>query len=234
MVAVRSVEDFAKRNEGDLRRMMNFKTGIFDKNLVDEAIQEFYLKLMETRALETFDEKEGAFNTYISNLFFWSLPIIRRNNFRINFDVLSSVSVSDNNRCKNVDVWDFVSTKSPRSTEFLPKKPLSKRTEEEKDSSAHNSLGISFNVDGRFNCSALDSAQEESFCRDLEDFKRYLKRTEPKNKYKRMETYLDKKLEGCLNTDIAVILKVSTTMVRLIREDCKKKYNKWKSCHEQD
>src|SRR6056297_3131349 len=132
MIIVRSVEDFARKNEDDLRRLMNYKTGIFDKNLVDEAIQEFYVKLIETKALETFDEDAGTFKSYITSLFFWTLPKTRKENFRINFDVLSSITVTKGASVeKNVDIWDYISTKSDHTVNFEPKKRASKKTIED-------------------------------------------------------------------------------------------------------
>jgi len=234
MVVVRSVEDFARKNEGDLRRLMNYKTGIFDKDLVDESIQDFYVKLIETRALEIYDEEAGTFKTYITNLFFWTLPKSRRDNFRVNFDVFSSVTVAGcNSTQKNVDVWDFISSKSTHTVDFEPKKRVSKKTEEDEErSTADKTSSVSFKVDCRFSCPAIDSAKEAEFNRELEEFKRYIKRTEPKNKAERMVMYIDRKREGCLGTDIASMLSLSTAMIRLIKNELKEKYREWKSYHD--
>jgi DNA-directed RNA polymerase specialized sigma24 family protein len=230
MVVVRSVEDFARKNEGDLRRLMNFKTGIFDKGLVDEAVQEFYVKLIETRALESFNEEEGAFKTYITNLFFWSLPGMRRKNFRVNFDVLSSVTIDIGSSLqKNVDVWDFVGGKSCHTVDFEPKRSVSKdKGSKDEVPNVNTDPHVRLRVDCRFNCPSLDSAEEESFYSDIEDFKNYIRRTESSIKAKRMVTYIEKKLEGCKGSDIAEILKVSSTMIRLIKNETKEKYAKWK------
>jgi DNA-directed RNA polymerase specialized sigma24 family protein len=229
MIVVNSVNDFARKNEDDLRRLMSFKTGIFDKNLVDEAIQEFYVKLIETRALETYEEKEGSFKTYITNLFFWSLPLIRRKNFRVNFDVISSVTL-DSGGClqKNVDVWDFVGSRSHSTTEFEPKK---RRSKKEDSSDNYYPLSTTYKIDSRFVCPVMDSAEEESFYSDMEDFKRYIRRTESKVKAERLITYIEKRLEGCVGPDIATILKVPSETIRNIKNESKEKYRKWKKYH---
>jgi hypothetical protein len=227
MVVVRSVEEFAKKNEEDLRRFMAYRTGIFDKDLVDDAIQEFYKKLIETRALETFDAGEGAFNTYITNLFCWSLPSHRKKNFRINFDVLSSVSVANGSSIeKNVDVWDFVSRKGHTTVEFEPKKRVSKR--DAKEDNSGRTPTMNFNVDARFHCSVLESQKEDDFIREMDDFKSFIRSTEKETKADRMITYINGKLSGCLNTDIATVLNMSTTMIRHIKKESKEKYLKWK------
>lgn len=227
MDVVNSVEEFVKRNENDLRRYMIFKTGIFDKNLVDEAIQEFYVKLIETKALETYDEDEGAFSTYITNLFCWTLPGLRNKNFRINFDVLSSVSVGTGYDARRMDIWDVIYMRSNRVSKFKPKKPASKREEIRTSTEASNPR-ISFNVEASFPCPALDNMNEDLFIRELENFKDYIKKTESKRNAKRMILYIDRKLDGCLSVDIAKMLKVSTTMVRIIKRELRYKYLKWK------
>lgn len=234
MVVVNTVEEFAKKNENDLRSLMNYKTGIFDKNLVDEAIQEFYVKLIETRALESYDIKAGSFNNYITSLFFWTLPHTGKKNFRIKFDVVSSVTISNGNQTqKNVDVWDLVSGVSEYTVDFEPKKPASKKTiEDEISNDADRSASTSFRVDCRFKCSAFERAQEDNFYRELRDFKKHIKKTEPAFKAERMITYIEKKMEGCLGVDIAETLKLSSAMIRIIKNDTKEKYLVWRKQNE--
>lgn len=104
MEAVRDVREFAIRNEKDLKKFMIYKTGIFDEEIIRETIQEFYVALIETNALQKYDPEKGRFDSYISNLFCWILPSLRRKNFRVRFDVISKVQTE----YQECDVWDFV------------------------------------------------------------------------------------------------------------------------------
>ena len=108
MVAVHTVKDFVRYNDKDIRRFMTYKTGIFDKDLINDTVQDFYVSLIKTRALEAYDSSKGSFDVWVNSLFCWLLPKAKSKNFRTCFDVISKVSNSQGTQ----DVWEFVGSHS--------------------------------------------------------------------------------------------------------------------------
>lgn len=206
MIPVRTVEDFQRKNEAELRSFFSYKTGIFDSEVHDETIQEFYVKLIESKALETFDPEkrnvgteETCFNQYILNLFCWMLPVLKRRNPNVNYQIMSRIDVGD---CipRPIDIWEL----------------LNKNFEHTK-----------FDVEPSYSSSALEMQQEEEAKQQLEDFIAYIRRTEPEKKALRFELYLRRKMEGCKATDIAIMLGVSNYMVTIIKQDIHQRFKAW-------
>lgn len=254
MVPVRTVEEFAKQNEKQLRKLFSKKTGIYDKNLIDDAIQEFYVRLIQTKALESYDKNQGAFNTYLFNLMCWIMPQMSKKNFRHNYEVLSTIDINTNNLktdIREVDIWDVINGYGGGCyyhTDKLPDDLLKKQLKEEgsdeisgsdldkiKKNGKNVSVGnnskefISYRVDPMFRPSFLEIEEERVVFRDYLKFKEHIRRTESKEWANRMITYMDYKLCGCKGTDIAKILKITNAMIRLIKEKSYKKYIKWRS-----
>lgn len=105
MVVVRDVKEFVEKNQKELINFFVYKTKIYDAEVINEHMQEFYVRLIKTRALQEYREDKGAFNTYIFNLLCWLLPGMARNHARIHHAFISNVI--DNN--ESSDVWDHVS-----------------------------------------------------------------------------------------------------------------------------
>lgn len=195
MVQVRDVREFARKNEKHLKRFVSYKTGIIEKSLVDEIIQEFYLNLLRSDALETYDEKLGSFETYIMNRLCWIFPQIKKKNVRIQHSLVSHVQ----HRSSRIDVWEYVG----------------------KDKK-------NYNIDPNFFCSYNITCQDEEECRQcLEEFIEYIKKTEEPTKAERMISVIRHRAAGCKSVDIAGMLKVSPTMVKLIKRDAERKYKEW-------
>jgi hypothetical protein len=204
MQRVNTVEEFKRKNEHELRSFMAYKTGIFNKELHDEAIQEFYVKLIETRALETFDpnyeNKPRRFDTYIMTLFCYLLPELKKNNHRARYPMVTKVNIG-HHEPKMIDIWEFLNKEDLQSE---------------------------FAVDRTYSISALEMRQDDEMNLYVKDFIGYVKRTEPEKKANRMITYLTHKLQGCNGTDIAQVLGVSNNMVKFIKNDLYEAFNDWK------
>jgi hypothetical protein len=206
MIPVRTVEDFQRKNEAELRSFFSYKTGIYDQEVHDETIQEFYVRLIESKALETFDPEkrnvgteESCFNQYIINLFCWMLPVLRRRNPNANYQILSRIDVGDSVP-KPIDIWEL----------------LNKNFEHTK-----------YDIEPSYSSSALEMQQEEESRQQLEDFIEYIRRTEPEKKANRFELYLRRKMEGCKAADIALMLGVSNYMVTIIKQDIHQRFKTW-------
>lgn len=210
MVIVDNVRDFAIQNEKDLRKFMQYKTGIHDKDIIDDTIQEFYVRLIESRALERFDEdrclgsKKKGFETFICNLFCWMLPVMARKNFRVRFEVVSRVKERTRYCNRETDVWDYM---GPAST---------------------------YRADKGYEAAHLRSPSFEEDKVYLDEFVGYLESSvkSPK-KRERMKIYLSNISAGCTGSQVACVLSVSNAMVSMLKADIRDRYEEWKNrqCH---
>jgi hypothetical protein len=244
MIAVRNVGDFFRHNDQDLRKFMVFKTGIYDREVINDALQEFYVRLIRTRALETYDENAGAFDTYVMNLFCWMLPILRSKNFRYNYNVVSTVKNEKNGEIKESDVWDYVSGRGSGTVDFIPRSLIEKKRKkhkrfkdifeeerkkymEENGINAVSTSDATYNVDPRYISYTLDRGDEVEARTDLKEFIVYVTRTEPENRCKKILDYIKYKMNGCSNSDISKLMGVSNTMIRVIRNQAWERYRIW-------
>jgi hypothetical protein len=212
MVVVKNVRDFAVQNEEDLKRFMRFKTGIYDEDIIRDTIQEFYVKLIETRALDKFNvdrvsygSVEALFDTFICNLFCWLLPIMARRNHRARYDFFFRV-VCGCAYMGQPDVWEHLGEHS-----------------------------MMYRVNELYHAAHVSQTEEEEIDRRLDEFIEYLKRYEesPK-KVRRMEIYLRHRNDGCSGVEIAGMLSVSNNMVKLIKKDLRAKFDAWEKGEEYD
>jgi len=200
MVAVRNIREFALKNEEHLKRFFKYKTGIYDPDLIKEHIQEFYVKLIQTEALKKFDEEKGNFDSYISTLLCWLMPILAHKNFRVRFAVVSYVLVRrDKLHEEYDDIWNHVYGNS----DF-------------------------FKPDNMYLYSSIQDEDEERTTHSyFEDFKDFIQRTESKQQANQMTVFLDQKQAGCNSADIAVMLNISRNMVKIIKQKIKRKFRTW-------
>lgn len=207
MVRVKSVDEFARHNEGDLRRYMSYKTGIRDSDIIRDTIQEFYVKLIETRALDTYDPARGTFKTYIMTLFSWLFPVLANRNPRAKYTFVSWVR--ENGRGKSADDESVVD--------------VFERTA---------SLGDSAYIDNVFDprYAASHVCLNEDLHADIElgDFMRFVRRTQTEKSSQRIRSYLLLRRSGCNGADVARILGVSNNMVKMIKERVKESYEEWR------
>jgi|WetSurMetagenome_2_1015567.scaffolds.fasta_scaffold545873_2 hypothetical protein len=201
MEIVRDVKSFVERNGEQLQRFFIYKTGITDRELIHEHLQEFYVKMIQTRALESFDEKEGSFDTYISTLLCWMLPYRAKKNVSVQYKFVSRVFRDGRPECDAEDVWDHTGTfEGPYKVDFSPCTPRS-----------------------------FDENDEELFSQYLKDFKKYIQKTESEKVTHQMFTFLSGKQMGLRSSDIAILLGVSDNMVKIIKQRIQVKFERWKT-----
>lgn len=200
MVKVRDIKEFAVLNEDHLIRFFQYKTGVSDPQIIKDYIQEFYLKLFRTGALENYDEERGPFNTYVMTFFCWILSYFKNKNFRNKYNAISMVKIRHRNTEKYYDIWSLAnSTIGPYRIDMSH--PLHSSFEEEAENSLQNYI---------------------------HDFKDYIKRTESKHRAHQMIVFLEGKQDGCKATDIARMLGVSDNMVKIIKQKVRTKFDLWK------
>lgn len=201
MEIVRDVQSFVEKNGTQLQRFFIYKTGITDRELIHEHLQEFYVKMIQTRALESFDENQGSFDTYISTLLCWMLPYLAKKNVSAQHDFITRVFKKGQPETDAEDVWDHMGTfEGPYKIDFSPCTPR-----------------------------IFDDGDEELFSQYMEDFKKYIKRTESKKVTHQMFTYLSGKQNGCCSSDIAILLGISDNMVKIIKQRLQVKFERWKT-----
>lgn len=207
MVRVTNVDEFARKNEGDLRRYMTYKTGIRDSNIIRDTVQEFYVKLIETRALDTYDPKLGTFKTYIMTLFSWLFPVLANRNPRARYTLVSWVQ--QNGRGKGNDDDAIVDVY-------------------ERTASLGESPYIDNVVDPRYAASHVCLNDDIHANIELGDFMRFVQRTRTRKAASRIHSYLVHRTSGCNGADVARILGVSNNMVKMIKEQVKESYEEWR------
>lgn len=199
MVTVRDVEKFARKNEPDLKKFMVYKTHIIDRDLINDSIQEFYIRLIESKALDTFDESEGTFDTYIMKLFCWTLPVLKKKKM-IRGKNMISVVFSD---------------------------PASGRGEEEKDVWECLQMHPYYKVDPTVQIPLMEEQEESDVEQELDDFISYIKETEKPKKAERMITFIERRQDGCKAADIAVMLELTDNHIKCIKQEIEEKFKKW-------
>jgi DNA-directed RNA polymerase specialized sigma24 family protein len=200
MEMVRDVETFVNKNNSQLKSFFKYKTRILDKDIIEEHIQEFYYKLIHTNALENFDEKKGSFDTYIATLLCWLLPYKAKKNVSVKYEFISYVKVEKAMKTNVEDIWDHI------DKEYGPYK-----------------IDCSF-----YNPSMLDESEETLISLDIQEFKEYIKKTEKGRLAEQMLTFIEKRYEGLLSADIALILGISDNMVKIIKKKVRRKFETWK------
>lgn len=206
MVRVHNVEDFVRQNDVHLRRFFVYKTGIHEQDKINETLQEFYKKLMTSRALETYEEHRGTFDAYICTLFCWLLRYMRDKNV-------------PGRRDKNGDL--------------ISRRVMISEVRPTKDSSFVNVYDMLGDFDGIFRVNPDYTAQHVSHETDgmvnvyLNDFVRYIRITEKPVNAKRMIVYIQQSSIGCKSLDIANMLNVPMATLALLRKRLLIKYKKW-------
>jgi len=207
MVRVTNVDEFARKNEGDLWRYMAYKTGIRDADIIQDTVQEFYVKLIETRALDTYDPSRGTFKTYIMTLFSWLFPVLANRNPRAKHTLVSWVREGGRNRGSDDDAVVEVYER----TAVVGQSPY-----------------IDNVVDPRYGASHVCLNDDIHANIELGDFMRYVRRTRTPKAASRISSYLKYRTSGCNGADVARILGVSNNMVKMIKEQVRESYEEWR------
>lgn len=203
MIAVRNVRDFVRINGEEVKRFYQYKTGIRDSDIVQDNLQEFYKKLMTSRALETFDESKGSFDTYIFNQLCWLLPYLAKKNSRLRHPAISYVSVVKKGMETEEDVYDFV---------------------------AHEYS--MFKIDYQFSSHFHDYEEAVATKDYIRRFQNFIKDTETPNEASQMITFINQKKVGCRSCEIARLLNITDSRVNQIKRKLKSKYELWQKVTE--
>ncbi|MBD3261055.1 MAG: hypothetical protein GF334_05135 [Candidatus Altiarchaeales archaeon] len=217
MVAVKTVKEFAEQNEQELKSFMIYKTGIRDEEIIRDTLQDFYVKLIESRALDKFDPEqvtygslERCFNTYICNLFCWLLPTLAKKNFRARFKVISTVrgGYADSKSVPSYfnyasDVWNYTLTESGPSQ------------------------NVGFCIDPHYAASHTTVDEEYAAHAIFDDFRQHVVDTEKPKKAKRILEVIDRRAEGCTSRDVASMLGLSNNMIKFIKNHAREKFYNW-------
>ena len=191
---------------------MRYKTGIHDEEIIRDTVQDFYVKLLETKALESFDEdrviygtKEAVFNNFVCTQFCWMLTTQGKKNSRINHDAISTVKIKTKMDTREVDVWEFTSREQGW---FTPHQ--------------------------QYQAAHVYQDQENTLDFEFQQFIAFIRRTEPARRAERMILFLEKRTLGCKSVDVAYMLGVSNNMVKIIKKSVQRKYRKWQADNRYD
>jgi RNA polymerase sigma factor (sigma-70 family) len=210
VVVVNNVEDFAKNNEEDLRRYLTSGKGklIFDPEMVNDIIQNFYVRIIKSDALSKFDPTLASFETYIITILCNMLPHERKRNPHARYTHISVLSNPDSKsrHDEDIDVFDFVYGNSDYSGMSIDRKNMP------------DSVYLQEDIDSVNNMLA---------------FIEFIKDTEPnKAKADKMVSFVEHKMQGLLATDIAVMMGVSDNMVKIMKNNIYDKFKKWENPRE--
>ena len=208
MTVVDNVSDFAKYNEDDIRLYLTSPRrgrGLYDPELVNDIIQNFYLRLLKSDALKKYDPAIGSFKTYVITILSNMLPQERKSNHSSRYKHLSSIikpSAVVSLGAEESDIFNFFSCVGA-DTDFAV--------------AQHKNI-----------YSSLFQEEEDLSIRHFISFISHVKKTEPnKKKADAMVCFLENKMRGCLGSDIALMLGVSNNMVKIIKNNIYDKYKKW-------
>ena len=201
MEIVRDVKSFVKKNGDQLKKLFIYKTGITDRELVQEHLQDFYVKMIQTDALKSYKEEEGSFENYICTLLYWLLPYKAKKNVSVQYKFISQITEDKMDQIPSRDIWDHAGNfEGPFKFDFSPCTPR-----------------------------IADDSERYLLNQYLREFRGYIFKTEPEKNRNQMLTFLNCKLYGCRSTEIALILGISDNMVKFIKQKVQRKFARWKA-----
>lgn len=223
MIPVKTVEEFYKINHKELIKSIHYMRKSPSKEDIEEISQNFYLGIIKLKTLEKYDPTAGAsFSTYIWKVLKWMVV----NNF--------------NQKVKDSHPFE-IETSAPR----LPVDQDSKEESAIQSQPEYVHYRVTMDIeediwskigefDGQYKISPsfvnsfIYSEGGKEILETLEDFKYYLMSLKLKDKNKKnMVKYIELMDFGLKGTDIADNFEVTNTMVKNIRQDVQKHYEKW-------
>lgn len=121
MEIVRDVKTFVRKNGEQMKKLFIYKTGITDRELIHEHLQDFYVKMIQTGALESYREDQGSFENYIFTLLCWLLPYKAKKNVSVKYQFLSQIRTES---LSLEDIWDHAGNfEGPYKFDFSPCTP---------------------------------------------------------------------------------------------------------------
>lgn len=240
MVIVKNVGDFQRKNEDELKAFMIHKTGIYDPEMINDTLQEFYARLIQSKALESFDDKRAPtakenqlnYEKWVCNNFCWLLPMLRKKNHRGMLKIKLSKEMLDRKKDQSVEELDDNDTDS--NYEIL--RFYSIITVKEGDAEIPKSIfdvihpsnqDASYAINERFNTSLIAQDENDRIEKILSSFFRYVRRTNSHKKAVQTENYMKYRLRGLNSVDIAILMGVSSNMVKFIKKESKELYTRW-------
>jgi len=228
MIIVKTVKEFVKQNEKHLIRFLQYKTGINDREMIDDTLQEFYMRLYQTKALESYDEKRGTFDTYIGNLFCWMLPFLSRKNFKYRHTLMPKRyrdKYLDKNEkgISNNHMYDY------RMMSYVNKDNSKMWVDGDDVFNYVHENSATFKISKAYETSYFDTDEDPALSGYLESFKTYIRETESPRSAEKMILFLEQRVAGCKGVEIAGMMKVSNNMVKIIKHTLKRKYDTWQT-----
>lgn len=240
MVIVKNVRDFQKKNEDELKAFMVHKTGIYDRETINDTLQEFYTRLIQSKALENFDEKMAPtaeenqlnYERWVCNNFCWLLPMMRKKNHRGVLRIKLSKSALE----KRKAVLDTDSADSEPEADYETLKFYSTLVVKEGDVEIPKDVfevinpaiqDSPYSIDKGFKFSLVEQDENAQVEEHLGSFFRYVRRIIPHKKAVQTENYMKYKLRGLNSVDIAILMGVSNNMVKFIKKESKELYTRW-------
>lgn len=240
MVIVKSVGDFQRKNEGELKAFMIHKTGIYDQDMINDTLQEFYARLIQSKALESFDAKMAPtaeenqlnYDRWVCNNFCWLLPMLRKKNFRGVLKIKMSKEDLDK---KNTLVDEEAGERDP-DFDYETLRFFTTIVVKEGDTEIPKGIfevihpaaqDASYSINKGFSTSLVEQDENEEAKKTLDSFFRYLRRTTPHKKAVQTENYMKYRMRGLNSVDIAILMGVSNNMVKFIKKESKETYTRW-------
>jgi DNA-directed RNA polymerase specialized sigma24 family protein len=208
MVVVKTVEEFYKKNHNDLKSFMMFKTGITDTDLINDTLQEFYLRLVGHNILDTYDDKRAPnekenkqnFESWIMYRLCWVFTYMKKKEEKEeHYNSISQVEDIEDSSVK--DIWEVI------------------------DTTKRNKF---FTVNKDYHASLMEQEDENSVNKHLNSFLRHIEKRLPEKRAGEIKKYMLYKAQGLNNVDIAACMGMSSTMVNFIKEDAARRYKSWK------
>ena len=243
MVVVKTVEEFQKENENELKSFMSHKTGIYDQEIIKDTIHDFYIRLIQTKALEGFDENRAPneqentlnYERWVCNNFCWFLPLMRKKNYT---KVLKLRVKSEKERKKREEYVrrygkDFLEEPDPKYetlrfySEVSVKKPQVTESVNIYDLVNPSDKNAPYKINQGYDASIVEQEDEEILVKTLNSFFRHAQKVLPPKKAHQVIHYMKYRREGLNNVDIGILLNVSNNMVKFIKREAKEMYEKW-------
>jgi len=210
MVVVKTVKEFYEKNHNELRSFMMYKTGIGDADLINDTLQEFYLRMVQCNVLEAYDahlapnEKENRqnFESWICYRLCWVFGIMKKRTQKEDlYNTISQVEKLEDGSSEPMDIWEVVDTTKKNKY---------------------------FTIDGHYHVSQIEQEEEADVNKHLNAFARHIERTLPEDKSEKIKNYMSYKVQGLNSVDIGSIMNISNTAVNMIRDDAKLRYEQWR------
>jgi hypothetical protein len=235
MVVVKTVEEFQEKNENELKAFMRYQTGIYDQEIIKDTLQDFYVRLLQTRALEKFDENRATteegntlnYERWVCNNFCWMLPLLRKKNYTSVLKLLlpkspekSTSEKDDSEEDSTYETLRFYSTLPVRKGQKEPPADIYSILNTSKKNSTYS-------IDERFNVSMVEIEEEQRIKEDLNSFFRYVKRIVSEKKFIQIEKYVQSRIKGLNSVDISILMKISNNMVKFIKQETQEYFKRW-------